>query len=364
MLTMNALLRLIGVILVALCLLSSCHAEEQPGLSTLAIDYPGAAKRNQCVFLHKGQLYVFGGTRSLDPRDFEPANFVDDAYRIDTSTGKVTALTKPPMPMMRVNTVVVGDVGYAVGGITHDGKRWQLSDAIWRYDFSADKWTRLQAKLPTARTLFGLTEKDGLLWVLGGWCDDPSRAKAVKGPGMKVTTDVVTIDIRDKTPVVQIQPEKLPHERRSYGAARIGNKFYLSGGLDDGFDYVEKSDVFDLSTRKWEEYPSPNKVRAMADLVACAGKLYLAGGFSFGEVSDDGKPASPFTENRSLEVYDPTSKTWTVLLAELPNTVGGSALNLLADDRHLLTWSFDQKQANRAYLTRIDPSKLTGQKSR
>jgi N-acetylneuraminic acid mutarotase len=326
------------------------------GLTTNTIDFSGAAKRNQTVFLHDGKLYVFGGTKSLDPRDFDPKNFCDEGFVIDLATTKVTALKKPPVPMMRGNTIVVNAMGYAIGGQTHDGAKMRVSDDIWKYDFAKDQWTKLDARLPSARTLFGIAQKDGVIWVFGGWMADP-RAKGPKGPGLKVTDQIVTIDLTKSKPQVAIRAEKLSTQRRSYPFAATNGKLFVCGGLDDTFAYVKTAEVYDLETNKWNDMPAPIDARAMAEMVEVEGNLYLAGGFSLGKAAAE-KP-NPFAENKSLEVYDAKKKTWTKPIEILPRTAGGSALNLFANEGKVVIWSIDQAKANTAYLTTIDPTKLT-----
>jgi N-acetylneuraminic acid mutarotase len=327
-----------------------------PGVTTTMVEFAGAAKRNQTIFLHGGKLYAFGGTKSLDPRDFDPANFCDEGHVIDLVTAKATALKKPPIPMMRGNTVVANGIGYAVGGQTHDGSKMVLSDAIWKYDFGKDEWTRLDAKLPSARTLFGIAERDGVIWVFGGWVSDPT-AKGPRGPGLRVTNQIVTIDTTKAKPEVVVRAEKLTADRRSFPFAAADGKLYICGGLNDTFDYVKTAEVYDFTANKWNDLPPPTDARAMAEMVEVGGNLYLAGGFS-PSPADAPKP-NPFVENKSLEVYDVKAKTWSKPIPALPATAGGSALNLFAHEGKVVVWSIDQSKANTAHLTIIDPEKLS-----
>ena len=326
-----------------------------PGVSTRTVAFPGAAKRNQTLFAHAGKLYAFGGTKSLDPRDFDPKNFCDEGHVIDLVNGKVAALKKPPVPMLRGNTVTAGRFGYAVGGQTHDGTKMVLSDAVWRYNFDKDEWFKLDAKLPSARTLFGVAEHAGVIWVFGGWVSDPT-VKGPKGPGLRVTDQIVTIDVTKPTPVVTVRAEKMTTGRRSYPFAVGGGKFFVCGGLDDGFAYVKSAQVYDFVSNKWADFPPPIDARAMAEMVAIGGRLILAGGFSAGPAGAP-KP-NPFAENKSLEIYDPAGKRWRKSVPALPATVGGSALNLFAHDGMAVVWGIDQGKPSTAYLTTIDPAKL------
>jgi Kelch motif/Galactose oxidase, central domain len=326
-----------------------------PGVTTRTVATPSEAKRNQTLFVNGGKLYTFGGTKSLDPRDFDPKNFADEGHVLDLATGEVKILKKPPIPMMRGNTVVRGNKGYAIGGQTHDGQKMVLTDTIYEYDFAHDEWTKLDAKLPSPRTLFGLAEHDGVIWVLGGWAADASRAKSPKGAGLKTIDEIVTIDLKPAKPTVTVLGEKLAKDRRSYPFATSGSKLWICGGLNDQFAYVPTAEVFDMKSQTWEKFPAPNQARAMAEMVELDGKLYLAGGFSEGPKT--GKP-NPFVEKKSLEVYDIKSQTWSDAIPTLPVTIGGSALNLFTHKGQVYVWSLDQTRPNLAHLTTIDPTKL------
>ncbi len=352
------LLEVLQLLLLAQAKEAVAPAVIPPGVQLVTIDYPGAAKRNQTIFHHDGQLYVFGGTRSLDPRDFRPQSFVDDSFAIDLERHKVRKLKPPPVPMMRCDTVVVGEgkdaIGYAVGGISHDGEGLKLLDGVYRYDFADDTWTPLEVRMPTPRTLCGVTQDRGKLFVFGGWEMDPRKPKRM-GPGLSVTRQVLVIDLTGDKPTLAVLAEPTPRERRSFCGVPWHGKFYQTGGLDDGFDYVIDSDVFDLEKRTWATFPPPNKLRVMASMAELGDKLYLAGGFTFGEIPAEGV-ADPFTENRSLEVFDPAHGKWTMLLEAVPGTPGGSATRMFAHKDRLVVYSIDEKQSGKGYLCFINPN--------
>ncbi|MEM1061957.1 MAG: kelch repeat-containing protein, partial [Planctomycetota bacterium] len=159
-----------------------CDAAE-PHLAVVsikAVDWPGEAKRNQIAFCHDGVITVFGGTRSDDPRDFTPPAYASGGYRIDIDSGAVTPVAAGPAPLMSVPSVVIEvdgrPTGLALGGIGHDGTRMDLSDRVWAYDFASDAWSDTGLRLPSPRTLFGVTTYAGAVWCFGGWEMDRTRA--------------------------------------------------------------------------------------------------------------------------------------------------------------------------------------------
>jgi len=69
-----------------------------------------------------------------------------------------------------------------------------------------------------------------------------------------------------------------------------------------------------LETLEEEAIPSPAHTLIAPQMAAIEGKLYLAGG-SYRNADGD------LVRNQTVEVYDPQSKSWSVLIEELPSTM-------------------------------------------
>ena len=298
----------------------------QPRVSTLRVDYPGSAKNRQGIFLKDGNLIVFGGNNSLGQHDFEPHNFLNEAYRLSLASFKAERLDDFPVARQTIQTVVASSAGYAVGGFGHDGDDAVSHADVFRYTFGTGGWTKLPARLPRPLTQFGLVERAGQLWVFGGLDFDPARGDS----GMfQHSTDVLVWD-KASADSFTIANTRLPRPRRAFGGALLDGRYYLVGGMGEQFQTVDSCDVFDFESAQWTTIPPPARPRISAELVSLNGKLYLAGGSS---PSSDGGLA----RNASVEVFDPASGRWSIVVDEL--LVALSHVRMMAFEDSLLLYA-------------------------
>lgn len=104
---------------------------------------------------------------------------------------------------------------------------------------------------------------------------------------------------------------RLPVGRRAFGAALLGEKLYLAGGLDESFEAVTSFDAYDFATQSWLTLPAPREGRLSPELVALGDKLYLVAGLVFDE-QGRALPAE------AIEEFDPARGTWRELALPLP----------------------------------------------
>jgi N-acetylneuraminic acid mutarotase len=287
-------------------------------LARWTLPFPGKAKSRQGVLLSGDDLYLFGGNRSLAQHDFAPADFLAEGWRLDLAGVRFEKTADFPARRQSMATLVSGDAepsaghgapsgkawGLALGGFGHDGEAARSQSAGFRFDPEAAAWEPLASGLPAPRTQFGLVEQAGRLWVFGGLDYDPQRQEPFQHP-----TAVLS---REQGPDGAFaSAAELPRPRRAFGGALLDGRYYLAGGLAEGFRPVEECDVFDFASLAWETIPPPSRPRISPELVAVAGKLYLAGGSS-------PLAAGGFEPNRSLEVYDPETRSWSTLIETLP----------------------------------------------
>ena len=103
---------------------------------------------------------------------------------------------------------------------------------------------------------------------------------------------------------------ELPGPRRAFGGAVHGDRYVITGGMKEGFQLVDGCLSFSFETKTFEDMPCPRKNRLSAELVSLGGRLYVAGGSVKGA---NGK----MKPERSVEVYDPETKTWSVLVEDV-----------------------------------------------
>jgi N-acetylneuraminic acid mutarotase len=162
---------------------------------------------------------------------------------------------------------------YVVGGI---GRR---SQAVWRYDIAAGRWTRPAADIPTVREHLAAVVLDGRIWAIGGrW---PERG------------NLGTVEVYDPATDRWTSAPPLPTPRSGLTAAVLDGRIHVVGGeaLSGGRTF-EQHEVFDPRTGVWRsEAPLVPARHGLASAVA-DGRWYViggatrAGGGTFGSLTD------------------------------------------------------------------------------
>ena len=199
--------------------------------------------------------------------------------------------------------VGVGDAFYLLGG------RGMKPTSI--YNLKSNKWTT-GAVPPLEMHHFQPVIYQEEIYVLG--------AMTGKYPG---ETPLEHIYIYNPKTDSWRKGPMIPENRRrgGAGAARIGDKIYLSCGIKDGHrgDHKKWLDVFDLKTGKWEVLPDAPRSRDHFQSIIVDGKLYNLGGRT--TVSAD----NPFKYTIPLvDVFDLQTRKWSTLKEELPTGRAGN----------------------------------------
>jgi N-acetylneuraminic acid mutarotase len=225
-------------------------------------------------------IYAIGG---------ETTEGVTDAVRIFDTRERVwrRAASKPTAVRAATAAELFGEI-YVPGGETADG---QATATVEAYSPSQDAWRRV-ASLPRPLAEGVAVANGGFLYVFGGRDEDgPLDSAFVYDPGADSWRPIAS----------------LPAPRASAAGGALLGKLYLVGGQDTTGEASETpSDscfVYDPAADSWEECPPLLRPRAGAGAAVLLNKLYVLGG-----AADHG------------EVYDPNSRTWTVLNA--PPDVG------------------------------------------
>jgi len=315
-------------------------------VTSWTVPFPGDAKNRQAVFLHDNDLLVAGGNNSVEQHDFNPGNFLNQAYKIHLGSLAVTRLADLPVNRQSLEAALSSGkrdgVAYVVGGFGHDGEKARSFADVFRYDLEKDQWQKLASQLPRPRSQFGLVERDSQLWIFGGLDYDPKRGtQAFQHP-----LDILSWKMKDPQADFVVSSHRLPRPRRAFGGALFGDRYYLVGGMQDNFQLVEECDVFNFSSGQWEAIPAPKQPRISPRLVALKGKLYLTGGSS---PNANGE----FRPNPSIEVFDPETRSWSTIIEKLP--VSPDHLQVLALRDRLLLYSANGKDSKSIQLLLIDP---------
>lgn len=314
---------------------------DAPHMMRWSVPFDGQAKHSQTVVLDGGKLYAFGGNASRSPHDFSPKAFVNEAFVFDIGSQSVERLPDMPYAMQSGAAVAQSvtsnhDQIFVLGGLGMNGQQFGSLSGVLSLNPKSKTWSIASADLPQPRGMFEATTYDDAIWSIGG-------SRAGKGGGL--ITDIVHW-WGDESSIAPLPGVTLPHARRSFGAARLGNEYFLVGGLGEGTEIVETVDVFDFTDRTWREIASPNRHRVFPSLTTDGEKLFLFGGFS--------NTNGHFAPEPSLEVYDPASNRWTILAETIEGVEPSMTLRNFGG--RLLFYGIDKKVDGQANFVLLDPT--------
>ena len=324
---------------------------EENWVRHMAMPSPMNSKNRQAVFMHDGWIYLFGGNNSTGQHDFEAENFLAEGHRLSLAGMEWKPAADFPRQRQTIQSAMTPDAKsvFAIGGFGHDGEVARTWDEGFKYDMKNDSWSRDVPRLPVPRSQFGLVEHEGDLWVFGGLDYDSRRPE---GDQFRHLTEVVSASHANGDEMFTHDGIHLTTPRRAFAAAKDGNRYYLVGGMKENFQGVDECEYFDFDSRTFVDIASPARSRLSAELVALDGKLYLAGG------SSPKAEGGGFEANRSIEVYDPASNRWSMLMEEIP--INPRHMRMMPYRGQLLIFSSHVDDADMVHLVFINPEMKTG----
>lgn len=273
----------------------------------LSVDYGGPTKNRQGMIIVDDWLYLFGGNTSHGQHDFAPENFSSDARRLHLPTLRWEVLAPYPVARQTMAVVDTGDGRFvSVGGFgIGEGGEAVAHQESFTYDIEAGTWEVAPA-LPRGRTQFALTRRpSGELVVLGGLNYDPAREGMA---AFEHLSDVQQRGLREET--FHDAGYALPRARRAFGGERVGERYFLVGGMCENFQLVPECEVLSFATGDVTPISCPGETRLSPQLVALGDRLVLVGGSVL-----SGQQASP---TRAIEVYDVAQDRWARSAVSLP----------------------------------------------
>lgn len=271
---------------------------------------PGSARNRQAWFLRGSTLFAFGGNVAAGQHAFEPQNFASEGWAFDLNAWQWRPVAALPVARQSLESTSIGGAALlALGGFGYAGESLRSHAEGFVYDFDADRWASAGTLLPSPRSQFGLASFGGESWIFGGL--DYVRGRGASGDFEHPLAVLKRADDAPATRAFEASGVELPGARRAFAGAELDGRYYLVGGLRDGFESVAEVDVFDFESRTWSTVPAPRSTRIGAQLVALHGRLYLVGGTA--HTADGGS-----APQRALESFDPATGSWSSTPLELP----------------------------------------------
>lgn len=324
--------------------LETVRARDEPTWMAFELDSSLPSKNRQGVALLDHTLYLFGGNRSLGQHDFGPEFFSDAGAALDLATMQWRDIAPYPVPRQTMSTFVApwGQI-LSFGGFGHDGEVARSHPEIFAYHPGKDQWREIGRLPDQGRTQFGLAVHDERVTIFGGLDYDPRRPK---GDQFRHELALLEASLRPSDLSFVASERVLRQPRRAFAGAELDGSYYVVGGMKEGFELVDGCEAFDLGPRTWREIACPQHQRLSAQMVAMGGRLYLAAGSS---AAADGTGLAP---DPSLEVYDPRTDQWSMLIDDLP--IEPKHLSVLAYGERLLLLSTHTERP-RATVVLLDP---------
>jgi hypothetical protein len=324
---------------------------ETPRTSWVEISFPGTARNRAGVLAHGDSLYVIGGNDSPEQHDFAPTNFVTETFRLHLPSLRWFALDSLPEGRQSVEALVLAEAAVAIGGFGHDEDAPRTyGDAFVMTD--AGGWRLERDVLPAPRTQFGVAYQEGAVWIFGGLRYDDALPEEERfthlASVLRCEVDAEALAAGAGAPLgacTELETP-MPGTRRAFGGASLGGRFYIVGGMRDGFAAIDDCFAFDFATRSFSPFACPAHPRISPTLLPLGDRLYLVGGSSQTE--------GGLGTDRSIEVFDPAAGTWTTLVDALPIDTHQARWSVVHDRIVMLE---TQREAGRATVAWIDVSR-------
>ncbi|MET0410037.1 MAG: hypothetical protein ABW217_02015 [Polyangiaceae bacterium] len=201
------------------------------------------------VVPHQGSVYVLGGYFGT-PHAYSKKYQSPDFARLALATGNWEKL--PPVePIQSVAMVSDGTYVYRTGGmqaVNEEGQDQNLQSVagVERFDPKSKAWTKL-TDLPEPRSSHVALTVGGKLYVIGGW--------RLSGPPSSEdwNTTMAVADLSQ--PKLEWQVSQTPFKARAFGAATLGDKLVVLGGLTPDDDESKTVFVYDTVAKSWSKGP-------------------------------------------------------------------------------------------------------------
>ena len=258
-----------------------------------------------------GKLYVFGGHYNTRVQTSGTVQV------LDPRTGVWTRRAPLPQPATHWNAVLDGNTVWLAGGFVGDHPG-PATDAVWRYDVAADRWSR-GPSLPASRGSGALFLVDGALHYAGGFLPD----RLTNAP------DHWKLSLAGGTNWIPSAP--MPEPRGQLSGAVLGREFYAIGGQfghDQGPYDVTLVHRYDPVADRWTEVARlPHPVsHAESSTFVEDGRVIVVGGRNHQEPR-----SSPHRLHSGVLLYDPPRDLW-IDLDALPQGLTGPAAAVIGTD--------------------------------
>ncbi|XP_071399044.1 kelch-like protein 40a [Centroberyx affinis] len=262
--------------------------------------------KNHCSLVTKqNQVFVAGGLLYNEENKDEP--FSSYFLQFDPVSSEWLGMPSLPNPRCLFGLTEAENSIFVVGGKElKEGEH--VLDSVMIYDRQSFKWGESDP-LPYAVYGHGTVSHNGLVYVLGGKSESKKcmRRVCVYNPTKFEWKDLAPMKTARSLFGVTVHMEQI---------------FVVTGVTDTGL--TSTVEVYDIATDKWSEFTEFPQERSSLSLVSMGGFLYAVGGFAM-MPSDTSEEPAP-TEMTDIWRYDEPEKCWNGILREISYAEGATIL--------------------------------------
>ncbi|XP_070774698.1 kelch-like protein 40a isoform X2 [Enoplosus armatus] len=274
--------------------------------------------KNHCsVVTNQNQVFVVGGLLYNEEDKDEPFSsyflqvvvFTCCCFhpQFDPVSSEWLGMPSQPSPRCLFGLTEAENSIFVVGGKELKEGEHTL-DSVMIYDRQSFKWGESDP-LPYEVYGHGTVSHKGLIYVIGG------KSKSKKCMRRVCVYNPTKFEWKDLAP--------LKTARSLFGITVHKDQIFVVTGVTDT-GLTSTVEVYDIATNKWSEFTEFPQERSSLNLISTGGFLYALGGFAMmpSETSEEPVP----TEMTDVWRYDEPEKCWNGILREISYAAGSTIL--------------------------------------
>ncbi|KAK2821976.1 hypothetical protein Q5P01_022041 [Channa striata] len=264
-------------------------------------------KNHSSLVTRENQVFVVGGLIYNEEDKEEP--FSSYFLQLDPTSLEWLGMPSQPNPRCLFGLTEAENSIFVVGGKElKDGEH--ALDSVMIYDRQSFKWGESDP-LPYEVYAHGTVSHNGLVYVIGGKSESKKCMKRV------CVYNPTKFEWKDLAP--------LKTARSLFGVTIHKDQIFVVTGVTDA-GLTSSVEVYDIATNKWSEFPDFPQERSSLNLISMGGFLYAVGGFAMMPTETSEEPVP--TEMTDVWRYDEEEKCWNGILREISYAEGSTIVRV------------------------------------
>lgn len=262
--------------------------------------------KNHCSLVtQENQVFVAGGLLHNEDNKDEP--FSSYFLQFDPVSSEWLGMPSLPNPRCLFGLTEAENSIFVVGGKElKEGEH--VLDSVMIYDRQSFKWGESDP-LPYTVYGHGTVSHKGLVYVIGGKAESKRCIKRV------------CVYNPTKFEWKELAPMKIA--RSLFGVTVHNDQIYVATGVTDS-GLTSIVEVYDIASNKWSEFVEFPQERSSLNLITLEGCLYAVGGFAIMPSETSEKPVP--TEMNDIWRFDVEESCWNGILREISYAAGATVL--------------------------------------